>query len=125
MYIIDKMGRRCAVNEVTRDGLTALIAAAYRGLDDICLLLIEKNVDLYARTNIGFTALTWAAENDHYDICRLIIKSMLKQSIVKCESSPLPMKLEMIKAALLEAQQKAETTQLKALLDPGHIRSSY
>ncbi len=61
-----------------RDGRTALMAAAARGLDDMVSMLIVRGADIEAQKVDGTTALFWAAHAGHADVVVLLLSKGAK-----------------------------------------------
>lgn len=52
---------------------TPLIAAAQRGLAQICEQLIERGAKIKEKDSKGWTALLWAAQSGNVDTCRVLL----------------------------------------------------
>lgn len=55
-------------------GVLPLMFAARRGAVEVCRLLLEASAAPDARNPIGWTALTWAALNDHVPVVKLLLE---------------------------------------------------
>jgi ankyrin repeat protein len=55
-------------NQQTKDGVTALMAAAAQGYSEICTLLIKNGADITLKNKTGLTALDIANAGDHHSI---------------------------------------------------------
>ncbi|TVR70599.1 MAG: ankyrin repeat domain-containing protein [Marinilabiliales bacterium] len=62
------------VNQVTADGVTALMYAASAGHKEVAALLAESGADLDARPRNGLTALAGAVINNNYDIVLYLLQ---------------------------------------------------
>jgi ankyrin repeat protein len=67
-----KMLQVADINTKGSDNWTALHYAANEGHGDILEVLIDKNIDVEALTNLKRTALHLAAARGNIDICRLL-----------------------------------------------------
>jgi ankyrin repeat protein len=56
--LVDEFGMD--VNATTNDGVTALMAAVFKGTNDVIEFLVERGADLTAVDSEGRTVLTWA-----------------------------------------------------------------
>lgn len=63
------------VNAKDERGMTPLMEAATRGLDNICKILISAQAQINAESDVGATPLTCAAINRHEVICKLLLKN--------------------------------------------------
>lgn len=66
------------VNASRKNGYTALMSAADRGLEKTCKLLLEYGADTTARKITGSTALIYAAKKNHKTICSMIVDHQKK-----------------------------------------------
>jgi hypothetical protein len=63
------------VNAKFRYGMTALFKAAERGHVDVVKVLLDRGVDVTVKdTFYGATAMTWALQNDRYEVVKLLIQ---------------------------------------------------
>src|SRR3954466_3980989 len=63
------------VNAKFRYGTTALFKAAERGNVEVTKVLLDRGVDVNVKdTFYNSTAMSWALQNDHYDVVRLILQ---------------------------------------------------
>ncbi len=63
-----------------KHGLTALIAAAVGGREDVCRELVRRGAALELQDSFGFSAFTFAAEGGHTEIARLLLDHGAKVS---------------------------------------------
>ena len=63
------------VNAKFRYGATALFKAAERGNPEVVKILLTHGADVTVKdTFYGATAMTWALDNDHFDVVRLLLE---------------------------------------------------
>ena len=63
------------VNAKYRYGTTALFKAAERGNAEVAKVLVDRGVDINVKdTFYKSTAMSWALQNDHFDIVRLLLQ---------------------------------------------------
>lgn len=63
------------VNAKFRYGQTALFKAAERGYSDVVKVLLDRGVDVTVKdTFYQATAMTWALDNDHVEVVRLLLE---------------------------------------------------
>src|ERR1041384_3697668 len=63
------------VNAKFRYGTTALFKAAERGNAEVAKVLLDRGADVKVKdTFYGATAMTWALQNDHIDVVRLLVQ---------------------------------------------------
>src|ERR1044071_4302227 len=62
------------VNARFRYGTTALFKAAERGHVEVAKVLLARGVDVNVKdTFYGATAISWALQNNHFDVVRAIV----------------------------------------------------
>src|SRR6476620_2205427 len=62
------------VNAKFRYGTTALFKAAERGNAEVAKVLLDHGADVDVKdTFYKATAMSWALQNDHYDVVRLLL----------------------------------------------------
>ena len=66
------------VDEIDKEGQTALILAASEGHREVVRLLLEKNPNLRTRDKNGWTAAMWAQSIRNKDIIELMEKHALR-----------------------------------------------
>lgn len=63
------------VNAKYRYGTTALFKAAERGNAEVTKVLLDRGVDVNVKDTFYHTnAMSWALQNDHYDVVRLLLQ---------------------------------------------------
>jgi|ERR1041384_260086 hypothetical protein len=63
------------VNAKFRYGTTALFKAAERGNAEVTKVLLDRGIDINVRDTFYHTnAMSWALQNDHYDVVRLLLQ---------------------------------------------------
>jgi len=63
------------VNAKYRYGTTALFKAAERGNAEVAKVLLDRGVDVNVKDTFYHTnAMSWALQNDHYEVVRLILQ---------------------------------------------------
>lgn len=63
------------VNAKFRYGTTALFKAAERGNAEVAKVLVDRGVDVNVKdTFYQSTAMSWALQNDHFDVVRLLLQ---------------------------------------------------
>ena len=68
-------------NPVANDGMTHLHEVAKSGHIKICELILDNIQDnIMTKTQSGKTPLTFASENDHFEIARLLINFYFKKT---------------------------------------------
>src|SRR5262245_54275790 len=68
------LDRGADVNAKFRYGTTALFKAAERGNTEVAKVLLDRGAEVKVRdTFYGATALSWALQNDHLDVVRLLL----------------------------------------------------
>ncbi|KAK6860609.1 hypothetical protein PG995_004245 [Apiospora arundinis] len=65
------------------EGLTALIAASYRGQKAIVLFLLDRGADLNAKSEAGLTAYHYAENHDHGAIARVLRQALWKTAYIR------------------------------------------
>ncbi len=73
LVIGKKRGRRESLRNVIPDGFTALHIAAYHDDAELCALLLERDVDLFAKTRFGTTPLELAVQWGSPSVVRLLV----------------------------------------------------
>src|SRR5215211_387840 len=69
------LDRGADVNAKFRYGTTALFKAAERGNAEVAKVLLDRGADLKVKdTFYGATAMSWAIDNDHFDIVKLLLQ---------------------------------------------------
>ena len=70
----DALDRGADVNAKFRYGTTALFKAAERGNAEVAKVLLDRGAEVKVKdTFYGATALSWALQNDHLDVVRLLL----------------------------------------------------
>src|ERR1044072_2951685 len=68
------LDRGADVNAKFRYGTTALFKPAERGNTEVAKVLLDRGAEVKVKdTFYGATALSWALQNDHLDIVRLLL----------------------------------------------------
>jgi ankyrin repeat protein len=67
------------VNTKAKDGLTALIWAAYYGDNDIVKVLLANTADVNANQKNGFTAVMAAKKKGYKEIVRILKEARAKE----------------------------------------------
>ena len=63
------------VNAKYRYGTTALFKAAERGNAEVAKVLLDRGIDINVKdTFYHTTAMSWALQNDHYEVVRLLLQ---------------------------------------------------
>jgi len=77
----DLLAHRADPNIVPKDnsGLTALMAAAYRGHIDVIRVLLDHGADVSIKDQQGKTALLWAEAQGHADVAQVLRDAATKK----------------------------------------------
>src|SRR5262245_53029070 len=98
------------VNAKFRYGQTALFKAAEKGHAAVAKVLLDRGVDVSVKdTFYGSTAMSWAIQNDHTDVVRLILEKDAGSVDEVLLSGVRSGNDELIKAALDKGGAKPQT----------------
>ena len=97
------------VNAKFRYGTTALFKAAERGNADVTKVLLERGADVNVKdTFYRATALSWALQNDHFNVVTLLLRKGAEGAEDVLMSGVRQNKEEVVKLALDNAKMKPE-----------------
>lgn len=98
------------VNAKFRYGMTALFKAAERGNADVTKVLLERGADVNVKdTFYRATALSWALQNDHLGVVRLLLEKGAEGADDVLMSGVQENKEEVVKMALDTGKIKPDT----------------
>ena len=63
----------CAVDAVDNKGTRPLHDAAYKGINGLITILMDRGADVNCQDRSGVTPLHWAAANGQVEACQLLI----------------------------------------------------
>jgi len=97
------------VNAKYRYGTTALFKAAERGNVEVVKILLDRGADVKVTdTFYKATAMTWALQNDHPDVVKLLLDKQPEEAGDVLQTGVSDNKLELVKIALAKGGIKPE-----------------
>ena len=104
------LDRGADVNAKFRYGTTALFKAAERGNAAVTQILLDRGADVQVKdTFYGATALSWALQNDHFDVVRILLPKASGEAEDVLMQGVRQNKEEVVKMALDTGKIKPET----------------
>ena len=98
------------VNARDKDGITALVWAAYKGYTEIVELLLKRGAEVDATTKKGVTPLMLAAEQNHVEIIKVLLANRADVNAKTIDTGG---------TALMAAAQNGHSAIVKLLLENG------
>ena len=105
------------VNAKFRYGTTALFKAAERGYADVAKVLLDRGADVKVKdTFYGATAMSWALDNKHVDVVKLILQKDTSDADDVLTAGVRQSNSDLVKAGLDTGKVQAQTLTAALLL---------